>query len=81
MNKHLLHGNFLAKDALGIIEQMISIKIKYHESKIGNNNNEEDIKNREAKIKQLQNDWSDIREFIETTGGKVNIQSNIEIFI
>jgi hypothetical protein len=81
MNKQLIQGIFLANDALGIIEKMIAIKIQYHENKINNTSNEEDIKNRETKIKQLQNDWSDIREFIVTTGGKINIQSAIDLSV
>jgi len=48
MNKQLIQGIFLANDALGIIEKMIAIKIQYHENKINNTSNEEDIKNRET---------------------------------
>jgi hypothetical protein len=79
MNIQLIQGNFDAKDALAIITQMIDVKIKYHESKISNNNNEEDIKFREAKIIRLQKDLSDIRIFIEDSGGKINIQSKIHL--
>jgi len=79
MNKQLIKGNFIAKDALDIIEQMISIKIKYHESQIGKASNEEDIKSREAKIIQLQNDLSEIRKFIETAGEKISIQSTLHL--
>jgi hypothetical protein len=79
MNIQLIQGNFNAKDALAIITQMIDVKIKYHESKINNNNNEEDIKFREAKIKRLQKDLLDIRDFILDSGGKINIQSEIHL--
>ncbi|MDP4283677.1 MAG: hypothetical protein Q8891_04600 [Bacteroidota bacterium] len=79
MNIQLIQGNFNAKDALAIITQMIHVKIKYHESKISNNSNEEDIKFREAKIIRLQKDLSDIRNFIEDSGGKINIQSKIHL--
>ena len=79
MNIQLIQGNFTAKDALEIITQMIHIKIKFHETKISHNSNEEDIKNREAKIKRLQKDLYDIRNFIGKCGGKINIQSEIHL--
>ena len=79
MNIQLIQGNFNAKDALAIITQMIHVKIKYNESKISSNNNEEDIKFREAKIKRLQKDLFDIRNFILDSGGKINIQSEIQL--
>jgi hypothetical protein len=79
MNIQLIQGNFSAKDALEIVTQMIHIKIKLHESKISHNGNEEDIKGREIKIKRLQKDLYDIRNFIENCGGKINIQSEIQL--
>lgn len=77
MNIQLIQGNFNAKDALEIINQMIDVKIKYHVSKISHNSNEEDVKVREVKIKRLQKDLTDIRNYIENGGGKINIQSEI----
>lgn len=79
MNIQLIQGNFNAKDTLEIISQMMHVKIKYHESKISNNSNEEDIKFREAKIKRLQKDLFDIRDFIQNSGEKINIQSEIHL--
>ncbi len=79
MNVQLIQGNFSAKDALEIITQMIHIKIKFHESKISNHSNEEDIKIRETKIKRLQKDLYDIKNFIEKCGGKINIQGEIHL--
>jgi hypothetical protein len=79
MNIQLIQGNFSAKDALEIITQMIHVKIKFHENKISHNSNEEDIKVRETKIKRLQKDLYDIRNFIEYGGGKINLQSEIHL--
>lgn len=79
MNIQLIQGNFNAKDALAIITQMIQVKIKFHEGKISNNNNEEDIKFREAKIKKLQKDLFEIRNFIDDSGVNINIQSEIHL--
>ena len=79
MNIQLIQGNFSAKDAIDIITQMIHIKIKFHESKISSNSNEEDIKMREKKIKQLQKDLFEARKYIEQKGGAIDIKAEIEI--
>lgn len=79
MNIQLIQGNFSAKDALEIITQMVHTKIKFHEKKISTHSNEEDIKNRETKIKRLQKDLYDIRDLIENCGGKINIESEIHL--
>jgi hypothetical protein len=79
MKIQLLHGQFKANEALDIITQMIHIKIKHHENKINNSSNEEDVKNREAKIKRLQKDLFEIRKHIEANGKKINLESIIEI--
>ena len=79
MNIQLIEGNFSAKDAIDIITQMIHIKIKFHESKIRSNSNEEDIKMRENKIKQLQKDLFEARKYIEQKDKAINIKAEIEI--
>lgn len=65
MHIQLIHGQFSAQDAIDIITHMIQIKVKYHESKITSNSTIEDIKMREAKIKRLQKDLSEVRNYIE----------------
>lgn len=77
MNIELIQGQFNAKDAIDIITQIIHIKIKFHESKISNTSNEEDIKMREGRIKQLQKDLFNTRKYIEQQGGKITMQSEI----
>lgn len=79
MNIQLIQGNFSAKDTLEIITKMIHVKIKFHENKISSNSNEEDMKIRETKIKQLQKDLYDIRDFIEKSGGKINIHGELHL--
>ena len=61
MNIQLILGEFSAVDALELIARMIHIKIKYHEERIGQNSSEEDIKYRESKIKQLQQELFQLR--------------------
>lgn len=79
MNFQLIKGEFSANDAMDIITQMIHIKIKYHENKIHDLSNEEDIKRRESKIKQLQKDLYEIRKLIESKSNKIKMTGTIEI--
>lgn len=62
MNIKLIQGEFSGYDAIELINQMIQVKIKYHENKINNQSNEEDIKSCEVKIKQLQNELFELRQ-------------------
>lgn len=80
MNIQLIEGEFKSNDALDLITQMIHIKIKFHENKIGSNETEEDIKGREAKIKMLQKNLFELRNNIGSTtnGVKINTIINIE---
>ena len=55
------------------------VKIKFHEDKIHAHANEEDIKMREKRIKKLQKELFEIRNFINSHKGKIEMQSVIEI--
>jgi hypothetical protein len=68
MKIQLIEGHFNAKDAIEIITQMIHVKIKFHENKIDNANNEEDVKMREKKIHLLQKNLFEVRKIIESKG-------------
>ena len=57
----LLNGEFDARDAKDLIAELIQLKIRFHEKKIAEAENEEDIKERERKIKKLHQEWSDIQ--------------------
>ena len=57
MNLQLIQGQFSAGDAIDILTKMVEVKIKFHEAKILSQLNEEDIKMRENRIKQLQKNW------------------------
>ncbi len=80
MNIQLIEGEFKSSDAFDLINQMIQVKIKFHENKITKSELEEDIKAREAKIKRLQRDLFELRNNISSkTGGiKLNVKINIE---
>jgi len=77
MNIELIKGEFIATDALDLITRMIHVKIRYHEDKILKENNEEDIKMREKKIKQLQKDLYDARNAIEKNKNKITLTGQL----
>jgi hypothetical protein len=79
MKIQLIEGHFSAKDAIEIITQMIHVKIKFHENKIDNSNNEEDGKMREKKIHLLQKNLFEVRKMIELKGEGVSLNSEILI--
>mgnify|MGYP006949112956 CR=1 FL=1 len=79
MNIPLIQGEFSSMDAMELIAQMMLIKIKYHENKINNDSSEEDIKRREAKIKQLQNDLYELRKMILSKNTTIKVESIIKI--
>lgn len=75
----LIGGQFSKNEALTMITQMFEVKIKFHENKIMNSHNEEDIKSRENKIKTLQKTLSEFRHFLNTKSNDVKINSSIDI--
>ncbi len=79
MNIQLIQGEFSTNDAIELITQMIHIKIKYHENKIHSNSNEEDIKNREAKIKRLQKELFELRKIINSKTQSVKVEAIIKV--
>ncbi len=79
MNIQLIQGEFESKDALELVTQMIHTKIKYHENMISQNSNEEDIKNRESKIKHLQKELFELRNTISLNNKNVKLNAVIKI--
>ncbi|MEA5258380.1 hypothetical protein VB264_11360 [Arcicella aquatica] len=79
MEIQLILGRFSAKEALELITKMIHVKIKDHEGKISSESSEEDIKRREARIKELQHNLAEIRKYVQTQGETVNIDAKIVI--
>lgn len=79
MNIQLIQGQFGGKEAIELITQMIHAKVKFHENIISNDDSEEDIKMRENRIKQLQKDLFDARQYIEKKGDNISINASIEI--
>lgn len=75
----LIDGQFSATEAIAILTQLAEVKIKYHENKIKTSHNEEDIKMRERKIKNLQNELAEAREHIQKQTSSITIKSTINL--
>ena len=79
MNIQLIQGSFSATDAIDLVTHMVHIKVKYHEGKIKTDSNEEDVKTRETKIKQLQKELFELRKFIQSNRESVEMDAVIRI--
>jgi hypothetical protein len=64
MQLELLKGSFSRIEALELLTRMIEVKIQFHESKIERSHQEEDIKMRENRIKELQRDFFEVKRQI-----------------
>lgn len=79
----LLQGSFEAQDAIMLLKDLVQVKIKFHENKIANSNQIEDIKFREVKIKRLQSELQQVVDEIKSSNqktiglnGKITITEN-----
>lgn len=79
MNLQLIKGSFTPDEALALLTQLVHVKIKFHESKIESSHNEEDIKMREGRIKQLQHDFYEAKKLILSKGGSCELEAEIKL--
>ncbi|MBN8701781.1 MAG: hypothetical protein J0M08_01865 [Bacteroidetes bacterium] len=79
MKIKLIQGAFGKEDAVSLLTQIIHVKIKFHENKIQKSHNEEDIKMRESRIKQLQKELYELRSAVNSITGIVYLDSTIEV--
>ncbi len=79
MNLSLIQGEFSPQDALDLISRMIQIKIEYHETRIHKELTEEDIKFRETKIRNLQNELHLLRNHLNTDHKMLSVHAQITI--
>lgn len=75
----LIKGKFKSQDALTIITQLVDIKIRFHEEKIDASENEEDIKMRENRIKELQKYLKQTRDYLIDNPGEVSMEGLVNI--
>ena len=79
MNIQLIKGHFNAPEAIELITEMVQIKIRFLERKISLTHNEEDIKMRENRIRDLQKDLHTLRNFVMAQMGPVDLKSEITV--
>lgn len=79
MQLQLLQGQFSAREALNILSEMIQVKIRYHEAKIGASDSEEDIHMRERRISELQNDLHQLRTTLQKGSGLVSMEAAVQL--
>jgi phosphopantetheine adenylyltransferase len=80
MEIKILNGKFKYSEAFELIEKLMKVKIAFHEDKIIQNSSEEEIKMREARIKELQNDLHNFKtEFNKDASQVINLSCFLEI--
>ncbi|MCU0389271.1 MAG: hypothetical protein MUE71_11755 [Chitinophagaceae bacterium] len=79
MTIQLLDGIFPANDAKALLTNLFAVKIKYHEDQIGPDSNEEQIKMRENKIKDLQNELKKMLTYLKDKQQPVKLSSGIDL--
>jgi hypothetical protein len=77
----LIDGKFDKRDALDIVTRLFHTKIKFHEDRISHLHNEEDIKMRETRIKNLQGELFHIKEFIDKNPDNLSLSTIISLEI
>ena len=79
MNITLLKGTFSKEESFYLIQELIKVKIKFHEDKIQKIHMEEDIKMRENRIKELQRSMDELKEHLTSLDATVQLSSTISI--
>jgi len=79
MKINLIEGSYSLTEAQDLLNKIIQVKIAYLESKISSSCNEEDIKQRENRIKSLQSKQSEINKFTRDEIRGITIHLNIDL--
>lgn len=79
MNLRLTDGYFTREEALEFLTKIISMKIKYHEDKLGKAHKAEEIERRESHIKHLHKEFYEANQLIVAKNKKVEMNIVIEI--
>lgn len=74
----LLHGTFSAQEALSLITQLIHQKIRFHEAKMEQCSNQEQVRAHANRIVELQRDLYTAKEYIDKKRTRITLEGNIE---
>lgn len=79
MKINLIEGTYSVGEAQELLNKIVQVKIAYLESKISSSCNEEDIKQRENRIKSLQTQRADINKLSAEEMRGITIHLNIDL--
>ena len=79
MKINLIDGTYSVGEAQELLNKIIQVKIAYLESKISSSCNEEDIKQRENRIKSLQTQRAEINKLSAEEMRGITIHLNIDL--
>lgn len=79
MKINLIEGTYSLTEAQELLNKIIQVKIAYLESKISSSCNEEDIKQRENRIKSLQSKKAEIHKLTRDEIRGISIHLNIDL--
>lgn len=80
MELSLIQGRFRKQDAIDILTRMVHVKISFHESRIQQSSDEDDIKFRESKIKQLQRELYDsVQQIRKDEGDWIELNASVRL--
>ena len=74
----ILQGSFEINDAIILMTDLVQVKIKFHENKIANSNQIEDIRFREDKIKRLQHELKQAIDAIKKSKQSIELNGKIQ---
>lgn len=75
----LLKGHFSPQETIDMLSQMLNIKIAFHENKISHSDQEEDIKMREKRIRELQNELTELKVFVKNNDCAYELNAEVTI--
>ncbi|MFM2038138.1 MAG: hypothetical protein RL432_1077 [Bacteroidota bacterium] len=78
MKLHLIDGTFSTEDAKALLNKFIAAKIEFLESKISQSEHEEDIKQRELRIRTLNEHRTSIKRMNEAEIKTLDIDLMVE---
>lgn len=79
MKIKLIQGEYNSQEALELISAFVKVKIDFHERKINLSDSEEDIKQRENRIKELHHNLDDWKQLINDSKNPVYLESMLYI--
>lgn len=79
MQISLIKGCFNSDEAMDLLTQLLHVKIRFHENKIKQSHNIEDIEHREQRIIELQKSLYDIHRFVKNGDEFVDLSTDVYI--